>query len=148
MAALGDYYNLRNAYISAWHIKIHTCYCYNSGTMRSRCSRNVIRNFSLHLSASLSSLLASPSQALRLTHPRVAPGNSSLRYYQFSSPSKKTHLFLSISSKIPAKWIPLVVTRLHAIPEPITAARGTQCLGRTSPLCSHGCHHLHLDHMD
>ena len=59
---------------------------------------------SLHLSALVSSVLASPSQALRLTHPRVvAPGNSSLRHYQFSSPRKKTHLFLSISSKIPAE---------------------------------------------
>ena len=57
----------------------------------------------LHLSALVSSVSASPSQALRLTQPRVAPGNSSLRYYQFSSPHRKTHLFLSISSKIPAE---------------------------------------------
>ena len=119
IAALGDYYNLWNAYTSAWHIKIHTCYCYNSGTIQSRSSGNIIRNFFLFISQLcflphwLHPHMGQLSGWLTL---RVASGNSSLRYYQFSSPSKKTHLFLSISSKIPAKWIPLVITRLHTHP--------------------------------
>lgn len=104
-----------NAYTSAWHIKIHTCYCYNSGTIQSRSSWKVIRNFFLFISR-LSFLLywLYPHKLSGWLTLRVAPGNSSLRHYQFSSPSKRTHLFLSISSKIPSKWIPLVITRLHA----------------------------------